>query len=333
MITSDSDVIKKLIEKVGSPFSFKMDNERCVELALTCDSYRYHGLIRHHTVSEKQEIMLLVSQLTALKKLDLRRNVLNTLPQNFINLNQLEWLNLGSNYLGPNLSLISGFRSLTHLHLGNNDIVEIPSFIGDMQKLEYLALHKNIKIRVLNDAISNLKSLRTLNLYFVLIKTLPDFVYRLRSLTSLSLYNITNLSDDLAKLDNLEFFTHLGGLKMRALPDGFVGLKRLKMARLYQNSLRQLPADFGNLKNLEQLSLYQNELSTLPDSFVLLSNLKKLNLGWNQFEALPDYLRRMDCLEWLGIFENPLRYPDLVPVQPKVRVTREWPFSTMGTLG
>ena len=331
MVMSDTDIIKKLLEKVGQPFFFKMEGERCVELALTSDSYRYHGLIRHHTASEKHDIVLLVSQLTALKKLDLRRNVLRTLPQDFQNLNQLEWLNLGSNFLGPSLSLIAGFLSLRHLNLGNNDIVEIPNFVGDLEKLEYLALHKNVKIRCLNDAISNLQRLRTLNLYFVLIKTLPDFVYRMRSLTTLSLFNITNLSDDLAKLDNLEFFTHCGSLKMRALPDGFVGLRRLKMARLYQNSLRQLPADFGKLKNLEQLSLYQNELSTLPDSFVHLRKLKKLNLGWNQFEALPDYFMRMECLEWLGIFENPLQNLGPLPVQPQVRVTREWPFSTIRT--
>lgn len=325
--TSDSEVLGALREKVGRSFPQAMRNGRCVELSLCEEDAIFHGLIRHHTPAAKLEILRLVSQLTGLRKLNLRRNRLGVLPPELSRLTELEELTLGSNYLGGFPEQIRGFKRLKSLHLGNNDLVELPPWLGELSELEYLALHKNLKLKSIGP-VRGLKHLRTLNLYYVNLVELPEFVYDLRDLTTLTLWNVRRFPDGLGPLENLEFFTNCGGPAVRSLPKGFTRLRKLRMTRLSQNNLEILPEDLGNLENLEQISLYQNRLSQLPDSMARLQRLTKLNLAWNCFETLPCWLNDLKELQWLGIFENPLTKPDQLRARPGVRIEREWPFTS-----
>ena len=325
--SSDIDTLRLLEGKVGRAFPYQIEDSRCVELDLTSDHDLYHGLIRHHSDTEKQEILLLICRLKHLRKLNLRRNRLRALPKAFCELDQLEHLTLGSNYLGGIPESISAFRNLRYLHLGNNDIVEIPPFLSGLASLEYLALHKNIRIKSV-DNLAGLTKLKSLNLYFLNLHRLPSFICDFRDLVTLTLWNVREFPANLANLTKLEYFTDCGGLSWQSLPEEFVQLKKLRMIRLFQNSLERLPADFGDLENLEQVSLYQNELSDLPESFAKLKKLKKLNLGWNRFTRVPACLRELQSLEWLGLFENPLAQiaADSFPAKAKVLTT--WPYST-----
>ena len=203
MNTSDLSTLKELRQKVGRTFHYTLEDERCVELNLTSDEYLYQGLIRHHSAAEKMDVLKLVSRLTGLKTLNLRRNKLFQLPPEFSNLRELEQLNLGSNYLGGVPVEISGFSRLKYLHLGNNDIAELPAFIGEFQNLEYLTLHKNLKLKSVQ-ALASLHSLKALNLYFLnLGGRLPSFIYGFKKLVTLTLWNIKDLSDELTELQNL----------------------------------------------------------------------------------------------------------------------------------
>jgi internalin A len=332
MSTSDIDLLKKLESKVGRPFRHVLEGERCVELELASDDCLYHGLIRHHTEAEKEDILRLICRLTELRKLNLRRNRLFRLPEHFRDLARMEQLSLGSNYLGGVPEAIRGFRALKYLHLGNNDIVDVPAWMSDFRQLEYLTLHKNLKIKSI-DALAGLKGLKALNLYTLNIFKLPAFVYQFTNLVTLTLWNISDLSDDIANFTQLEFLTHCGCPSVRALPDGLTRLKKLRMARLFQHSLERLPDALGDLENLEQLSVYQNQLSGLPESIARLRKLEKLNLGWNNFETLPAWLNHLTSLEWLGVFGNPLKNGDSIPLPPVARVAREWPFTTLHTSG
>jgi len=325
---SDRDILTALQQNVGRPFAYTLEGDRCVALALTSETYRYHGLIRRHSAAEKREIMDLVSRLAGLRHLNLRRNKLCDLPRSFQDLRDLEHLNLGSNYLGKVPEQIRQFNRLKYLHLGNNDITELPPWMGEFAELEYLALHKHLKLKSV-DTLAGQKSLKALNLYFVNLGPLPKFIYALTNLVTLTLWNISDLSDDISKLSNLEFFTDCGAPALRTLPDGFTNLKNLRMTRLFQNDLQRLPDNFGDLENLEQVSLYQNSLSQLPESMAQLKKLTKLNLGWNRFETLPPWLNQLTSLEWLAVFANPLPNGDPIAVRPSTRVVREWPFTTL----
>jgi Leucine-rich repeat (LRR) protein len=328
MTMSDSSVLKALEEKVGRPFLHLVQDNRCVELSLCDDGDLFYGLVRHHSPAAKLEILRLISQLPCLRKLNLRRNLLRVLPHDFAGLTQLEELNLGSNYLGAFPEQIRGFENLKSLALGNNDITELPSWCGELQNLEYLALHKNIKLRSITP-LKGMLRLRSLNLYFVNLHTLPEFVYEFRDMKNLVLWNIKNFPDGLETLENLEFFTNCGGPSVRELPKGFTRLEKLRMARVYQNDLETLPEDLGDLQNLEQLSVYQNRLSQLPDSMARLRRLTKLNLGWNCFESLPDWLNNLTELQWIGIFENPLKKRETLRTRAGLKIDREWPFTTI----
>lgn len=324
----DAEILKKVEALVGATVPHVLRDGRCVELSLTSERALYHGLIRHHPAAVKQDILRLVSRLTGLQSLDLRRNLLGELPVEFGQLAELEQLILGSNYLGHVPEVIRGFRNLRSLHLGNNYLAELPGWLGEFDQLEYLALHKNLQLKSL-DGLQGLKRLKNLNLYFVNLLTLPEVVYEFRQLTTLTLWNVNCFPHGMDAFEQLEFFTDCGGPGTRGLPDGFTRLKRLRMARLFQNNLETLPDDLGDLENLEQISLYQNQLSRLPDSMARLARLTKLNLGWNRFESLPDWLPQLPQLQWLAFFENPLREPNRLQFGPRVRVDLAWPFSTV----
>lgn len=329
---SDIEIIKALTERVGRPLRHVLQDGRCIELSLGETEAPYYGLIRHHTRAVKLEILALISRLTELRKLNLRRNLLGGLPDEFSQLTKMEDLNLGSNYLGSFPIQIRGFKELKRLSMGNNDLVDLPEWCGELHNLEYLALHKNLKLKSLS-AMSELRRLRGLNLYLLNILTLPEFFYEFRQLETLTIWNIKNFPDGIEALQNLEFLTNCGGPSVRALPKGFTKLKKLRMTRLYQNSLESLPEDMGDLENLEQISLYQNRLSRLPDSMARLQRLTKLNLGWNRFETLPNWINDLKELQWLAVFQNPLQQPDGLQERANLKIEREWPFTTVPTAG
>lgn len=325
---TDLEIIQILEKKVGRPFDYTMQDNCCIELSLGDEDAPFYGLIRHHNPSSKQEILQYISRLADLRKLNLRRNLLGELPRDFDRLTKLEDLSLGSNYLGTFPEQIRGFKKLKRLGLSNNDLVELPAWLNELQNLESIALHKNLKLRSIAP-LQGLKRLRSVNLYFINILTLPEFVYEFHALENLTLWNIKNFPDGLETLENLQFLTNCGGPSVRSLPKGFTGLKKLRMARVYQNDLDVLPEDIGDLENLEQISLYQNRLSRLPDSMAKLKRLTKLNLGWNQFRTLPSWINDLKELEWLAIFENPLTQPDGIHNRPGLKIDREWPFTTV----
>src|SRR5262245_51123575 len=181
----DSDALASIERLAGRPVPHVIEDGRCVEVSLASDDALYHGLIRHLGAEGKQEVLRAVSRLTELRRLNLRRNLLMTLPPELAGLRRLEQLNLGSNYLGVVPDVIRGFRELRYLHLGNNDLTSLPGWLGEFERLEYLTLHKNLKLKSI-DQLTGLKNLKSLNLYFLSLLTLPEVVYEFRQLTTLT---------------------------------------------------------------------------------------------------------------------------------------------------
>ena len=124
---TDIEIIHVLEKRIGQPFPHTILAGRCIELSLCHKDAIFFGLIRHQSPAAKQEIIKLISRLTGLRILDLRRNRLGVLPPEFSQLTDLEHLNLSSNYLGGFPDHIRNFRRLKSLYLGNNDLVELPA--------------------------------------------------------------------------------------------------------------------------------------------------------------------------------------------------------------
>ena len=328
MSNSDTKLLRDLQQRVGRPFAFEMEGDRCVGLDLTSEDDPHHGLIRRHSFAEKQAILRQLCRLRNLRKLNLRRNKLGVLPPEFAELRELEVLILGSNCLGQVPPQIARLERLKSLHLGNNDIRELPPFMGGFAHLEYLALHKNLRLKSVSN-LAGLTSLRHLNLHYLNLHRLPLFVCSFRRLVTLTVWNITQFPEELANLAGLEFFSDCGSPALRELPPALMQLKKMRMMRLFQNSLTTLPEEIGELEHLEQLSLYQNQLGRLPDSFGRLKKLRKLNLACNRFKQIPSCLSQCESLEWLALFENPIKPGETPPLPARAEVLRHWPFTTL----
>ncbi len=132
------DIIRILKKKIGTDFRFTMnkESEKCVELDLTNSEYYFHGLIRRHSKNDKKEILKLISSLSNLKYLDLRRNKLGILPNSFANLTNLEYLDLGSNDLGEIPNWIANMVKLTYFNVGVNQLETIPVFFKKFNKAQ-----------------------------------------------------------------------------------------------------------------------------------------------------------------------------------------------------
>src|SRR5687768_12589311 len=132
MNDSDTLILERLRARTGS-FAFQIEDGRCVALDLTSEDCFWGGLIRHHSVCEKQEILSLICRLTGLRRLNLRRNHLGQLPESFEQLQSLEHLNLGSNHLGQIPAQLRRLTRLKYLHLGNNNLSSVPAFVSELQ--------------------------------------------------------------------------------------------------------------------------------------------------------------------------------------------------------
>jgi Leucine-rich repeat (LRR) protein len=171
----DLDVLRHLRRKIGRPFHYVLDDEIVVELHLTSTEYVYGGLIRHHTPQEKEEILVLISGLNFLRKLDLRRCMIMSTPIQMGNLINLTHLDLGSNYLGVVPPWIERINNLKYLNLAVNKLRLLPSFLGKFDGIQTLLVHKN-EVSVFPLDFSSMKNLNYLNLYQNRIKDIPSFM-------------------------------------------------------------------------------------------------------------------------------------------------------------
>ena len=101
--------------------------------------------------------------MTHLKELDLRGNKLNSLPETFWNLVNLEALYLGENHF-VSIDNINKLENLKQLYIYSNKLTSLPTDIRLLDKLEILDAANN-SLNVLPDTLWNLKKLRFLYLH------------------------------------------------------------------------------------------------------------------------------------------------------------------------
>lgn len=157
---------------------------------------------------------------------------------------------------------------------GNNVIELSLRLCGLYSRISGDKLYTNIP-----ESITNLKSLKKLNLNNNSLFTLPEMIIKLKSLKELDISN-----NDLT-----------------LLPESIGNLESLELLLVKGNKLTKLPESIGNLKNLRELDLYDNELTTLPDSIGNLKSLKKLDLGANKILRLPESFKKLKSLEALNL--------------------------------
>ncbi|KAL4340836.1 hypothetical protein GQ457_08G000280 [Hibiscus cannabinus] len=238
----------------------------------------------------------------------------------FLNVTYMYWYDAASGYYSKkswylNASLFLPFQELQYLSLSGNSIAGcvadqgFEKFSSRLKKLEILDLSSNYFNDSILISISELPSLKSLNL---------------RDNWYLTLLNPTNGIKMLSKLNNLETlnlsFNNLGNNILSQLYD-FTSLKSLNLQGcglegtinlLDDNGIEAIESSIqekreSRLNKLEVLGLAHNQFTnTIFSSLAALPNLKSLNLGGNKLKGAINVkdLNALSNLEELGLSAN-----------------------------
>ena len=183
---------------------------------------------------------------------------------------------------------------VTQVILNNNQLNGIiPTEIGDLANLEFLALSENQLSGIIPSEIGNCSNLIDLSLSDnQLSGNIPAEIWGLLNLESLNLWtnqlagNIPPEVGNLIKLTTLDLSNNpLGG----SIPEEIWDIVTLEWLLLINNQLNgTIPPEIGNLTNLQYLSLSANDFhGEIPSELASLVNLQDVDLANNRFDMLP----------------------------------------------
>jgi Leucine-rich repeat (LRR) protein len=168
--------------------------------------------------------------------------------------------------------------------------LEIPPFIAQLQKLEYLDL-RGKHIGQLPNEIGQLHNLRRLSLSYTRVETLPDSIGDLRQLRYIEIHDS----------------------KFKRLPETIGNLENLEILDVSNRELVALPDSIGDLHRLEKLHLDHVAMNELPDSVCDLTSLRELDISYSQIRSLPVSIGRLQNLETLNAYNSSQHLLELSP--------------------
>ena len=213
-----------------------------------------------------------------------------TLPQ-FIN---LEYLNLSDAHLTRVPNAIVKLTKLRYLDLSGNDIKYLPEDLVFVKTLEELRLDRDLKLdteQALKIA-AKLPRLTALSLRGDSLSTLPESILEMPQLRRLN----------------------IGDNPLTELPAKFAMLKTLEelyLDREVKLNFKQAFKVLGQMKNLRILHIEDNRLKVLPNDLSKISSLEELFVARNSLVKVDLDLRRMNKLNYVELFENPIKRESL----------------------
>ena len=180
----------------------------------------------------------LCDSITWIKTLRLNGRNITTLPDNFVNLSKLRYLDLSDNMIKELPDNFNQLYQLEHINLSSNKFYEFPSDTCLPKNLKYLFMYNN-KIEAVPSHINQLCNLELIDLSSNGLKLLPEEIGELSELNTLYLY-----SNDL-----------------RYIPNSIGNLSKLKILNLnYNNNLSIIPRSFLKLIKLHEVLLSGTKL-------------------------------------------------------------------------
>lgn len=275
-----------------------------------------------------------LAALSSLLVLDLGKNELTSLPGSiFTHLFVLKSLDVSENLLETLPVEIGEANDLVTLNLRSNRLNLLPAeSIRKLGKLKVLDLAFNRLTRFGDECDANgLPALEELDLSFnAPFDTLTESVGSLASLKRLALKGNTKLVRLPINIHHLQALAMLDcsscGQLRRVGRDVFGrSLRSLRRVDLSFNALVSLPESIGQLRELQDLAVRENALVTLPSTFGDLSSLVMLNCEHNQLEKLPRaaFSERMTAMETLVLSRNKLHdLPETIGLVTNMRLLK-----------
>lgn len=146
--------------------------------------------------------------------------------------------------------------------------------------------------------LTDLPSLKVLDLSELKLKTVPTQVFNLGTLEQLYLaYNeLTALPPETEKLASLQYL-NLDGNKIPVLGDDVAKLTELRWLRLNNNRLSSLPMSFNGLKKLQRIYLKGNRFKSVPECLKGLPLLEDISLDSNpEVKEIPAWVAELPSL-------------------------------------
>ena len=215
-------------------------------------------------------------KLKEVEELDLSGLSLNNISPQILELfakfSHLKKLNLKNNQLENVPDFLEHFTQLTELDLGFNKISRIPTFLGDLAKLKVLDLGNN-ELKVISKFLKECTHLKTLRLNNNKIKNIPEWIGNLSELETLEFRDnmLESIPESIGKLSKLRFLS-LSKNMIYDIPESIGNLFELNFLSLNDNCLQSIPKSIGNLAKLKKNGFFcfrtnRNEISKLESFF------------------------------------------------------------------
>lgn len=211
------------------------------------------------------------------------------------------------------------------LDLSNQELTELPKWIGNLQKLEKLDVSVN-ELSNLPEELWSLRNLKTLDVTRNQLRKISD---RIGDLTSLEILRLSiegkasngnkfdNIPESIGSLQNLQEIYIDGNYNYECVESSIMmGCRRYADRGCYDHEevgqkIIVLPESIGNLNKLRVLSMRCGTLRRIPDSIGNLSNLKSLYVDNNDLYNLPSNITQLSQLTDLDFDSNIFEFADL----------------------
>lgn len=259
-----------------------------------------------------------ILELEQLQGLDLSNNSISIIPESICKLKDLVYLQLGNNNCQQ--IPVHSLPKLRKLYLSNNGLSKIQDDLFELENLEILHLSGN-RIDQIQESISKLNYLESLQINHNRLNQLPKGLFSLPELTNLD-FSDNQLGSCVYLLDALQKLIHLAmsNIGLETFPDSLSKIVKLRNLTISNNNIRTLPQRISELQNLETLSSINCNFDIFPENISDITNLHKLNISNNNIREYPVSLRKLENLTSLIIRKNNVTiFPEIVTDLPKLQ--------------